>query len=70
MSTTHSALSEQYLSALSRRRKKHVDDDTLKFLESSLQSIKAEMAAGTPIDPQLVEEMERRIKRLRDGSLF
>ena len=69
MSTSHTALSEHYLSSRSWR-KRYVDEDTLRFLESSLQSIKAEMAAGTPIDPQLVAEMERRIKLLRANQSF
>ncbi len=69
MSTNHRIATDERLSSPSRRRKNLVDDKLLQFLESSLESIKAEIAAGTYVDPQLVADMERRIEQLKSGTL-
>ena len=39
-------------------------EQDIALLRSNLVSIKKEMAAGTPIDPQLVKDLERRIVKL------
>lgn len=70
MTTGDAFLSDQYLSSISPGRRKHSNEDLLNFLERSLCSIKAEMAAGTPVDADLVTEMERRLKLARANRLF
>ena len=45
-------------------------EDHLDLLERNLESLKAEMAAGTPIDPQKIADLEKRLIKLRPTTKF
>jgi hypothetical protein len=43
-------------------------EDHLAFLKRTLVSIKKEAAAGTPVDPKLLEDLESRISNLEKNQ--
>lgn len=64
MSTSQPITADERPSAQSKRH--YIAEEHLDLIEKTIQSLKAEEAAGTPVDHKHLVEMERQLKQLRE----